>query len=104
MSPDARAQYLPNISAANPGKRIDFVTHAVAAQHPDQFAPYKAFGCDLRTPFAGTLFRFPLRTVEQAARSRLSKQVRARCGQRGTRLRCAYIPARRTRRSRCAPS
>ena len=69
------AQYLPNISAANPGKRIDFVTHAVAAAHADQFAPYKAFGCDMKAPFAGTLFRFPLRTAEQAARSRLSKQA-----------------------------
>ena len=69
------AQYLPNISAANPGKRIDFVTHAVAAAHADQFSPYKAFGCDMKASFAGTLFRFPLRTAEQAARSRLSKQA-----------------------------
>ena len=47
----------------------------MAAAHADQFVPYKAFGCDMKAPFSGTLFRFPLRTAEQAARSRLSKQA-----------------------------
>jgi sacsin len=72
---DPHCEFLPNITAANPGKRIDFVAHAVAAAHADQFAPYACFGCDMAALFEGTLFRFPLRTPEQAARSRLSKQA-----------------------------
>lgn len=39
-----------------------------------QFSPLKAFGCDLRSNFKATLFRFPLRTEKQALASRLSKQ------------------------------
>jgi len=31
------------------------------------------FGCDLVTPFAGTLFRLPLRVPDLAARSRISR-------------------------------
>jgi hypothetical protein len=65
----------PNVSATNPGKRIDFVAHRVARQHPDQFAPYMLFGCDMEAVFDATLFRFPLRTEDLAARSRISKQV-----------------------------
>lgn len=41
-----------------------------------QFDPYKAFGCDMRSHFDGTLFRFPLRSEALAADSRISKQVR----------------------------
>lgn len=70
-----RAQYLPNINAANPGKRIDFVAHQVARLHPDQFEPFRVFGCDMQSEFPGTLFRFALRSEEQAASSRISKQA-----------------------------
>ena len=70
---DPHCKFLPNISAANPGKRIDFVTNDVLGQHGDQFSPFAAFGCDMRSHFDGTMFRFPLRTAEQAAVSRLSK-------------------------------
>jgi sacsin len=72
---DPHCDFLPNISAANPGKRIDFEANPVAVAHADQFAPYACFGCTMAAPFEGTLFRFPLRTPEQAARSRLSKQA-----------------------------
>jgi hypothetical protein len=47
----------------------------VADMHPDQFAPFLAFGCDMHNHYPGTLFRFPLRTPEMALRSRISKQV-----------------------------
>ena len=70
---DPHATYLPNVSSANPGKRVDFVNNDVFAKHRDQFAPFLAFGCDARSEYAGTLFRFPLRTKAQAARSKLSK-------------------------------
>ncbi|CAN0264546.1 unnamed protein product, partial [Hapterophycus canaliculatus] len=40
-----------------------------------QFSPLGAFGCDLRSNFPATLFRFPLRTPEQASVSRLSRQA-----------------------------
>ena len=72
---DPHCEHLPGISAANPGKRIDFVATNAKAEFPDQFAPYCAFGCDAASYFPGTLFRFPLRTPEQAQRSRISKQV-----------------------------
>lgn len=72
---DPHCTYLPNITPQNPGKRIDFVQSSAAEAHPDQFAPYQAFGCDAKSYFRGTLFRFPLRTAQQAAKSRISKQV-----------------------------
>uniref|UniRef100_A0A0D3DDE0 RING-type domain-containing protein n=1 Tax=Brassica oleracea var. oleracea TaxID=109376 RepID=A0A0D3DDE0_BRAOL len=72
---DPQGAYLPNISAANPGKRIDFVGSSALSHYEDQFLPYCAFGCDMKTPFRGTLFRFPLRSPEQAGSSRLSRQA-----------------------------
>jgi sacsin len=72
---DPHCEHLPGIIASNPGKRIDYVASAAARQHPDQFAPFCAFGCDARSFFPGTLFHFPLRTPALAARSRISKQV-----------------------------
>lgn len=40
-----------------------------------QVAPYRAFGCDMASPYRGTLFRFPLRSAQQAASGRISKQA-----------------------------
>ena len=70
---DPHCEFLPNVTAANPGKRVDFVANDVFSRHPDQWAPFVAFGCDVRGEFAGTMFRFPLRTEAQARRSKLSK-------------------------------
>jgi sacsin len=67
--------YLPNISPSNPGKRINFVAAATAAAYPDQLEPYRAFGCNAVEYFAGTLFRFPFRAADLAAKSRISNQV-----------------------------
>ncbi|GLT87071.1 hypothetical protein SLE2022_051720 [Rubroshorea leprosula] len=72
---DPQGVYLPNISTANPGKRIEFVSSSAISIYKDQFFPYCAFGCDMKSSFAGTLFRFPLRNADQAAQSKLSRQA-----------------------------
>ncbi|TKY69100.1 Sacsin protein [Spatholobus suberectus] len=72
---DPQSVYLPRVSAANPGKRIDFTGSSVLSSYRDQFSPYCAFGCDMQSPFSGTLFRFPLRNADQAAKSKLSRQA-----------------------------
>ncbi|TQD90400.1 hypothetical protein C1H46_024037 [Malus baccata] len=71
---DPQGMFLPKVSASNPGKRIDYVSSSAISVYKDQFLPYCAFGCDMKTPFAGTLFRFPLRNADQAATSKLSRQ------------------------------
>ncbi|KAK2972747.1 hypothetical protein RJ640_019395 [Escallonia rubra] len=72
---DPQGVYLPNVSAANPGKRIEYVSSSAISLYKDQFFPYCAFGCDMKSPFRGTLFRFPLRNADQALNSKLSKQA-----------------------------
>lgn len=72
---DPHCTHLPDITAANPGKKLDFVAHDILHRYPDQCAPYLAFGCDMRSEFSGTLFRFPLRTPEAAATSQIATQV-----------------------------
>ena len=99
---DPHATNLPLSNVNNPGKRINFLSGAAAAgatasgesastaasstpaagsssslldRYPDQFAPLVAFGCTLRSHFAGTLFRFPLRTQAQSLTSKLSKHA-----------------------------
>ncbi|XP_059656455.1 uncharacterized protein LOC132303270 isoform X2 [Cornus florida] len=72
---DPQGVYLPNVSTANPGKRIEYVSSSAISLYKDQFFPYCAFGCDMKNPFPGTLFRFPLRNADQAANSKLSKHV-----------------------------
>ncbi|GAA0148778.1 hypothetical protein LIER_08123 [Lithospermum erythrorhizon] len=72
---DPQGAYLPNVSAANPGKRIEYVSTSAISLYKDQFLPYCVFGCDMEAPFHGTLFRFPLRNADQAANSKLSRQA-----------------------------
>lgn len=75
---DPQATNLPNINVNNPGKRIDFIAQKqLISVFSDQFGVFKAFGCDPLAckPFPATLFRFPLRTTDQAATSRLSSSV-----------------------------
>ncbi|MQL84580.1 hypothetical protein Taro_017078 [Colocasia esculenta] len=71
---DPHREYLPNVSSSNPGKRLDFVSSSAISFYKDQFFPFCAFGCDMKRPFLGTLFRFPLRSACQAAVSKLSRQ------------------------------
>lgn len=72
---DPQGIYLPKVSAANPGKRIDFIRCSAISQYRDQFLPYCAFDCDMESSFDGTLFRLPLRNADQAARSKISRQA-----------------------------
>ncbi|XP_027359772.1 sacsin [Abrus precatorius] len=72
---DPQGFYLPRVSAANPGKRIDYTGSSALSFYNDQFSPYCAFGCDMQSTFSGTLFRFPLRSADQAAKSKLSRQA-----------------------------
>ena len=93
---DPHASFIPGATSAAPGVRIRFGESDAArgtrggagaarqrspagapdlrAQFPDQFEPFMLFGCDLQSTFNGTLFRFPLRTAEGAARSEIKKE------------------------------
>lgn len=63
---------------SKPGIKIDLSKNRTLIRKlPDQFKPYQdVFGCRIGdgsdNDFGGTLFRFPLRTREQAARSEIS--------------------------------
>lgn len=72
---DPQGIYLPNVTMANPGMRIEYASSSALSFYEDQFRPYCSFGCDMKAPFHGTLFRFPLRSADQAANSKLSKQA-----------------------------
>ena len=75
---DPHATSLPGVNPANPGKMVDFRKNsALVTKFSDQFEPLMAFGCDFKREFNGTLFRFPLRTPEQAAVSRISHKGHA---------------------------
>ena len=75
---DPQATFVPGINPANPGKMIDCSKpngRSLVNGLPVVFDPLKVFGCDLSgKDFDGTIFRFALRTKEQAAVSRLSHQ------------------------------
>lgn len=44
-------RYLPNVSAANPGKKINFVeAQAAAGEYADQLAPFQVLGTIGRVP------------------------------------------------------
>jgi len=69
------------INSAKPGIRLNLKTHKQKIQRvSDQFKPFNGlFECDLTeqstmTSFKGTLFRFPLRTPEQANCSDIIKK------------------------------
>ncbi|TMW63551.1 hypothetical protein Poli38472_002492 [Pythium oligandrum] len=73
---DPQACHLPNVNPSNPGKMINFASHPeLVASFPDQFNPFRAFGCDFSRPFDGTIFRLALRSEGQAERSRLSNRA-----------------------------
>jgi sacsin len=72
---DPHAKFLPGISSQQPGLKIAFLQQDVCAQFPDQFEPYKFYGCDLKSRYEGTLFRFPLRSTATAKRSEIKREV-----------------------------
>jgi sacsin len=75
---DPQASFVPGINPANPGKMIDCSKtqgRNLVKSLPHVFDPLKVFGCNLSgEDFNGTMFRFALRTDDQAKVSRLSRQ------------------------------
>ena len=59
---DPHTCFVPGATLSQPGLRMKFHGGSLKQTFPDQFAPFAYFGCDMSTPFDGTLFRFPLRT------------------------------------------
>lgn len=76
---DPHLRHLGQNRGAEPGRRIKFTPQSgqkLVAQHPDTFAPFEGmFGLNFRNRFPGTLFRFALRTPEQAETSEISRVV-----------------------------
>lgn len=72
---DPHVRFLPNISLANPGLKIDISRQGIMEKFPDQFKPYQCLGHNLyrRDGFDGTLFRVPLR--RDLADSELSSEI-----------------------------
>jgi len=57
---DPHLKYIPQ--TREPGLRVNFVKNSnLREQFSDQFDPYCIFGNDMKKPFTGTIFRFPLR-------------------------------------------
>ena len=79
---DPHTKHLGNAirDKSRPGIRLNFKTNTKQIQQlTDQFKPFNGiFGCDfgseMKTSYPATLFRFPLRTREQAASSEICKQ------------------------------
>ena len=63
-----------NIPGSQPGLRIKFKNSQLSQAFPDQFEPFRFFGCDFSDTFPGTLFRFPLRTQGMAKISEISRR------------------------------
>ena len=74
---DPHKAYLPGAATyARPGLKLKYTGSTLAQQFPDQFAPFTGvFGADMKTPFKGTLFRFPLRGPAAAKQSELKNQT-----------------------------
>lgn len=69
---DPHRAFLPGAACSSrPGIKMRFSNTKLDVQFPDQFAPFKKFGCNMKTRFEGTLFRFPLRTAALAAKSEI---------------------------------
>jgi len=57
------------------GVKCDFVTDRMSTRYPDQLKPFQIDGIDLNMAHEGTLFRYPLRTREDAQISEISNKV-----------------------------
>ncbi|KAK7242761.1 sacsin [Aureococcus anophagefferens] len=71
---DPQCAFLPDVDPRNPGKMVDILKNPdVLRSSADMFAGFDgAFGWTGGESYAGTLFRLPLRTEEQAKTSKLS--------------------------------
>ncbi|KAH3800328.1 hypothetical protein DPMN_153961 [Dreissena polymorpha] len=79
---DPHEKYLDDNSTLkrSNGKRIPLSKRTLVKRHTDQFKPFQGmFGCNVLDdpfePYQGTLFRFPLRTAQQADQSEICKTV-----------------------------
>ncbi|GMH69495.1 hypothetical protein TrRE_jg392, partial [Triparma retinervis] len=70
---DPHEKYVPGSTSTSRGLKIKFSSSDLLDQFPDQFLPYCKFGCDMKSRFQGTLFRFPLRDHVTAVESEISK-------------------------------
>ncbi len=70
---DPHEKYVPGATSTSRGIKIKFSATDLLDQFPDQFEPYKKFGCDMKAHFKGTLFRFPLRNLQTVHESEISK-------------------------------
>ena len=53
-----------------------FLNADVCTNFADTFAPFRGlFGADLKSPFNGTLFRFPFRSAETSRQSEISSEI-----------------------------
>lgn len=66
---------VPGASFTQPGLRIRFKSSHLDKSFPDQFSPYRFFGCNFEDAFEGTLFRLPLRSSKLAKISEISKRA-----------------------------
>jgi hypothetical protein len=72
---DPHAEHLPNSNVLQPGRMYRFLNQSLVDSFPEQFEPYmqQELGCTMREEFNGTLFRLPLRTTNQVARSKIAQ-------------------------------
>lgn len=59
------------------GRSIDFLSSNFQANYPDTLSPFiwEEIDCTMKKNFNGTLFRFPLRTIQQAKTSKISTKI-----------------------------
>lgn len=72
---DPHCAYAPGANINQPGLRIKFPGSNLTDTFLDQFAPFNYFGCDCKSSYDGTLFRFPLRNSTLARTSEISKRA-----------------------------
>lgn len=71
---DPHCNHVPGASLHQPGIRIKYNTGNLSKTFKDQFEPFRYFNCDFERVYQSTLFRFPLRTVQQAKKSEICKR------------------------------
>ncbi|CAG8500276.1 16559_t:CDS:10, partial [Racocetra persica] len=54
------------------GIKFDFVQNKMAINYPDQFSPFSPYHIPRDKNFQGTIFRYPLRTAQDAIESKIS--------------------------------
>jgi sacsin len=72
---DPHARYVPGVSSAQPGLKINYRNAGLAKHFPDLAASYLHFGCNLCDVYPATLFRFPLRTELQGQASEIKPRA-----------------------------